>query len=345
MIISIKAISLTTALYLFLFVSSSSAQLSYQLNPEFGIYNSSSSFLQKESGLLIRIEGKLSYLYETENSSASLNVKARPELFGINKLLTSFKFKVGGEYERHEETFDWGLNLTRQLNEITNNNVHINYDIFSLQGHATFSPFEDFPITSIIGYAYQDVSSGSQQNLDLLFLDAKANHIFSPYSGLGYGLYFEKFSIETKQDNNYQNKIGRNSGYRIGPEIEFNLVKEFLINLQYSFLFHESDVTSFPSYEQCIKLVAGKILFQDVSAFILINFYLREYKDASSSADKLSILYTPINQENFINLKTTYDLSETLNVYLKGGYFKENLIYNNYTFEGWNFVVGIEISK
>ena len=345
MIKSHKAISLTTALYLFLFISSESAQISYQLNPEFGFYNSSSSFLQNESGLLTRIEGKLSYLYEADNYSASLNFKARPELFGLNRQLTSFKFKAGGEYERHEESFDWGLNLSRQLNEITNNDVHINYDIFSLQGNLSFSPVEDFPISSVIGYAYQNVSSGSEQNLDLVFCEAKANHTINPYLGLGYGLYYEKFKIENKQGNKYQPQTNSNSGYRIGPEVEFNFVKEFLINLQYRFLFHASDVTAFPSYEQWIKLVAGKILFQNVSAFILINFYLREYKTSSSSADKLSILYTPINQENFINFKTSYDLSETLNLYLKCGYFKENLIYNNYTFEGWNFVFGIELSK
>ena len=343
MIISNKVKSLIKAFYFLLFISSANAQLSYQINPEIGFYNSSSSLLKNENGLLTRIEGKLSYLYETDYSSASLNVKARPELFGLNSQLTSFKFKAGGEYVRHEETFDWGINLTRQLNGINNNNIHINYDIFSLQGNATFFPVEDFPISSVIGYAYQNVSSGSEQNLDLVFGEVKANQIISSYLRLGYGLYTEKFTIENNPGNNYRAGTGSNSGYRIGPEVELNYIKEFLINFQYRFLFHASDVTSFPSYEQWIKFVAGKILFQDVSAFILI--YLREYKNATSSADKLSILYTPINQENYINFKTTYDLSESLNLYLKGGYFRENLIYNNYTFEGWNFVFGVELSK
>ena len=345
MIMPMRRVSLSTAFYFFLFISSASAQLSYQLNSELGFYNSSTDVLREEKGLLARFEGKLSYLYETENTSVSFHVKARPEFYGFNKQLTSFKFKGGGEYSRREETFDWGINLSRQLNRITNNNIHINYDIFSLQGNTTLFSIQDFPISSVIGYAYQNVNSGGEQNLDLIFCEAKVNQIISPYFRMGYGLYGEKFSIENKPGNNYQIGTRNNSGYRIGPEVELNYLKEFIINFQYRFLFHASDVTLFPSYEQWIKLVAGKILLPEVSVFILINFYLREYKNASSTGDQLSILYTPINQENFINFKTTYDLTDALSLYLKGGYFRENLIYNNYSFEGWNFVLGIELSN
>jgi hypothetical protein len=334
----------TIALF-FLFATNLYAQLSYQFNSELGYYNSTSSVLREEEGLLTRLEGKLSYLYENDNSSASFNVKARPEFFGLNKQLTSFKFKGGGEYSRREDAFDWSINFSRQLNTLVNSSLHLNYDIFSLQGNATLFSIDDFPISSAIGYAYQNVNSGSEQNLDLIFFEAKINQIIDSYIRTGYGIYAEKFKIENDPGNNYQTGTGSNSGYRFGPEVELNYLKDFLINFQYRFLFHASDVTSFPSYEQWIKLVAGKIMMENISAFLLINIYLRKYKNVSSNSDQLSILYTPINQENYINFKATYDFSESFNLYFKGGYFKENLIYNNYSFEGWDFVIGIELSN
>jgi hypothetical protein len=340
-----KVISLTTVLCLILFVFPLYAQLSYQFNSELGYYNSTSSILQSESGLLTRLEGKLSYLYETDNSSVSFNLKTRPEFFGIKKQFTSLKFKADGEYSRHEETFDWNINLARQLNGITNEDVHIKYDIFTLQGNITLYLLPGFPITSTVGYSYQDVNAGIEQNLDLFYFEAKVNQIFSPYFRTGYGLYLEKFFIENRMDNNVQIGARINSGCRIGPEVELNYIKNLLINLQYRFLFHVSDATTFPSYEQCIKLVAGKIIVPDVSAFILINFYFRQYRYPSSPVDQLPILYTPINQENYINIKTTYDLSESLNIYLKGGYFRENIVFNGSSIEGWNFVFGIELSN
>ena len=193
-----KALLFSSVFYLFSFLTVTRAQLNYKLNSELGYYKSSSSVIQNDNGLLTRLEGKLSYLYETENSSASFNLKARPEFYGLNNHFSSLKFKAGGEYSSREENYEWSINLARQLNKITNTATDINYDIFSLQGNATFYQIEDFPVSTSFGYAYQNVNSGNEQNLDLLFCEAKLNHIFDSYLRTGYGFYAEKFLIENQ---------------------------------------------------------------------------------------------------------------------------------------------------
>ena len=345
MIMLNRRILLAAVFYLLLFSPFISAQFSYQVNAELGFYNSKSKFLYEENDLLARLEGKIAYIYEKDNTAASFQLKVRPEFYGFKKQLASFKFRGSGEYSRREDNFDWSINLSRQLNRIINDRTIINYDVFFLQGNVTLFSIPDLPISTNVGYAYQNVSSNAEQNLDLIFGEAKVNQVFSSYFRTGYGLYAEKFAIENKYSSGYQNINGSNSGYRVGPEVELYYLKDFIINCQYRFLFHASDATKFPSYEQWIKLVAGKILFPGVSAFILVNLYIRKFNAAETTNNRLSILYTPINQENYISFKTAYDLTDSINLYLKGGYFRENLIYNDYTFEGWNLVLAIELSN
>ncbi|MGD8781386.1 MAG: hypothetical protein PVH88_20775 [Ignavibacteria bacterium] len=330
----------------FLFCVPTSAQLLFKANAETGFNNSRGNSLNKGNNSLTRLETQLSYKYNQDNNSAIFQIKARPEFYGLDGDLTSFKFRGSAEFSRREASFNWGLSIFKHLNNISvSNTANINHDIFFFQADLTLFILNDLPIKSNLGYAYQSVNSEGKQEFDLLFGGAKVHQVFSSYFRTGYGFYIENFAIENKFTSDDQNTTESNKGYRFGPEVELYYLKDYIFNLRYRFLFHLSDQTNFLSYEQWIRLVTGKILFPRFSVFILVDYYLRKFKESGSSTGELPILYTPLNQENHISIKTGYDLTDKFEIYLKSSYSKEDLIYNNLSFEGWNFLLGIEFSN
>ena len=164
------------------------AQLNYRGNLESGFYKSKGDFLSNERDLLFALEGKLGYKFKEENTEASFELKARPEWFGSNKELFSFKFRGSGDFLRREENFDWGVGFTRHLNRISGNSLNVDYDIFSIQGNATFYWLDNTPVSTVIGYAYQNVGSTVRQDHDIIFAEGKIHKIFSSYFRTGYGL-------------------------------------------------------------------------------------------------------------------------------------------------------------
>jgi hypothetical protein len=300
-------------------------------------------FLSNESDLLFAIEAKLGYKIEKENTEAVFEVKVRPEWFGLNKNLYSFKFRGSGDFTRREENFDWGIGVTRHLNHISGGNVDIDYDIFSVQGNAAFYWFENLPVSFVLGYAYQNLGSSVRQDHDLIFAEGKVHDVFSSVFRTGYGLYVEKYFIQGETVVNYSKRNESNAGFRLGPEIEIYYLKDFVVNGQYRFLSHLSG-NSKTSYEHWIRLVAGKILSPGFSSFLLIDYYFRNIKNPIDSG-KINILYSPFNFENSISLKIGYDFSDRLELYIKGGYFRNDLVYNNYMFEGWDFLFGVEFNR
>lgn len=331
------------ASFLILIISSNiTAQFTIRGNLESGFYKFTGDFLTNERGMIAALEGKLGYKFKEENTEASFELKARPEWFGLNKELFSFKFRGSGDLFRREEIFDWGVGITRHLNRISGSSINIDYDIFSIQGNATFYWFENTPVSATLGYAYQNIASSIRQNHDIVFAEGKVHDIFSSFFRTGYGLYIEKFLIERETIVNYTKRNESNQGFRLGPELEIYYLKDFVINGQYRLLFHFSDKTKSTSYEHWVRLVAGKFLFSGFSTFLLVDYFWRNIK-AGDDSNGINILYSPFNVENNISLKIGYELSGTFELYLKSGYFRNDIVYNNYTFKGWNFLLGVEL--
>ena len=176
--------------------------------------------------------------------------------------------------------------------------------------------------------------------MDLFLLDAEINQQAFNGAKVVYGIYTERFFL----DDQYKTENINNKGWRIGPHISFDYLKTFLLNFDYRFLFHISEFTKSPSYEHWIRLVAGKLLMENWSVFVLTDYYFRKYTISKNLDDPYISLYTPINQDNRIYLKVAYSFSDILEIYFKTGYFRENL-YNNYFFAGWNILIGFEIGN
>jgi hypothetical protein len=330
---------------IFLFFLSSQnnfAQLSLRLNLEGGYYQSTSKSIA-ESGqkdATGRLDGEIGYKYINANEILSLKLRARPEIYGLNNNLKILKLRASAGYFSGNKDFTWGINLTGQKNNYSGRNVNLNFQdlIFMLESLTEISNNISLKLNS--GYGYQRISNDINQKMNLIFLDAEIIQRVFNNAKLGYGVYSERFFL----NNNYNIESTANKGWRLGPHVSFDYLRFFIINFDYRYLFHISEVTQSPSYEHWIRFVAGKLIAENWSVFVLTDYYFRKYTIKKYLESPYLYLYTPINEDNRIYLKLAYSISEIMEVYFKVGYFRENL-YNNYSFAGWNFLAGFEFEK
>ncbi len=337
--LSHTAILLTTITF-----SVVTAQINLQGNIETGFYKSAGDILTNKNDLLFALEGKFGYKYKMENTELFADLKLRPEFYTLKNELSTLTFRANGDLQRREKNFDWGLNIKRQFNKISGKDFDLSYDIFSLQGNTVFYWIENIPIAFLLGYAYQTIDSGTDQNHDIIYFEGKANSFLGSYLRFGYGFYVERFTIEGEITNNFIKTKEKITGYRVGPEVELYYLKDFVINGQYRLLQHISNRTEYPSFEHSIRMVAGKLMANGFSIFLLVDYCLRDIKRKEVD-ERISILYSPFNLENQISLKIGYDLSDTIELYIKGSYFHNDLVYKDYLFEGGNLLLGVELSN
>jgi hypothetical protein len=317
-------------------------QISWGIKTEAGYNFASGSGIVDSSDFLMGLDGEFGYLFEQDSRKASLTLKARPEFYGFKKDLISAKLRAITDFYQEEADFDWGINLTGQRNIFDGKDFNLTYDILILNTEASCFFIENIPFTLNLGYAYQAAKDQLEQNLDLFYFDLNFSNQID-FLRIGYGVYVERFNLLYEQSQ--QNLRNSNIGWRVGPQISLNYLRDWIFSAEYRFLMHYSQTTGTPSYDQWIRLLAGKIFLNNFSFFILADFYLQDYKIRNDSTKILPVLYTPIDQENNFYIKIGYDLSEVFAVYIRSGYFKENLFLNNLSFSGWNILLGIELSN
>jgi hypothetical protein len=318
------------------------SQVDWRINGEAGFYNSSGDAVLKSSGFITRLDSFLKYKYEKETRNASIQLRFRPELYSANHPVSSIKLKADGDYYQMENDLTWGINMTAQRNYLNTRAIDFTYDIFSTAANAFWN---DLGLNTNMGYAYQFIEGRDDYGLDLLFLDLKLLQPFSPFTKLGYGFYIERFFVSNKITLTSDQSENENKGWRIGPELDFTYLKDIILSFDYRFLFHESKFTKYLSYEHWIRIVAGRIFFSYLSAFLLVDYNFYKFVKSQNYVEAITPLYTPLNLENKVYLKIAYDLSDNIEVYTKTGYFRENLYEDKLSLEGWNAVIGIELNK
>jgi len=183
----------------------------------------------------------------------------------------------------------------------------------------------EITINSTIGYAFQDLKSELRQTSDLIIL--KSAFLFKENNFLNYstGIYIENFDINYQSSFYYTLNQEQNKGYRYGPEFQIRYLKQVLLNIEYRFLMHDSDFTSYPSYEHWIRMMFIETITKKLSAILFVDYFDRHFQSKTESF----ALYSNISAENQLYLKISYDLNKMTEFYTKYGYFRENLFFDD----------------
>ena len=321
------------------------AQIKIGGSIETGFYKAEGTQSVEQNDLFTGLDGKLGYNYKNEKRSASIKFRVRPEFYGFYNQLNTFKLRGDASYLQNENTFTWGVNLADQKYNIKSNSFNLTYNTFILSGNAESYLWGSLPANLTVGYAYQDIGYSGEQNLDLFFGELKLFQLLNENMKLGYGLYIEKFSVTGRSSDPFTIPGKENNGWRFGPAVSYNYLGNVVINFEYRFLFHNSEYTYSSSIEHWVRLVAGKLISSRFSVFALIDYYIRNFKYKPDAENYSYLLYTTMNFDNRIFLKLSYEISNSVELYLRSGYFKENLYSNKYNYDGWNALIGIDLSN
>ena len=310
-----------------------SAQIKYSVGVGSGLYFTGQSAVYDNSQKYFTGLLKLDYNIKEKDYKAGFDIFALPELYGSDELVRSLKLKIDADYYEAHENFTWGIEFSKKYYLFNSFDVDNTFDIYFVQPSIEWRLTDDIPVKTSVGLAYQDISGGYSQKSDLFYLDNRLFHYFNAFTHLSYGFYLERFGLNSTKTNN---------GWRIGPIFTFNHLKSFVLNLEFKYLLHTSKLTNKFSHESVIRLMAGKFLLPNLSAFLIADY---DWRNISYSDSSDVLPYSLIDSENNIHVRLGYNVSKVTELYLKGGYFNQDYLNNNLSLKGWNIVAGVKFGN
>lgn len=332
---------------LFLLTETAFSQLNSRLDLEAGYFNIHNPVLMNEENILLRAEGELSYNYSGDNSPFSSLVSIRPEWSGVEAEMRSLKMGAQAGYYNETNAFGYGFASAVRRNRYYIYKPAISHDLLSFQGDFNCKLPAEAILRLIPAYYRQIISYQSRQTADLLSLNLSAGKSFIQGLNSEGGIYTEFFSVREKPIGSYPGKETFAPGWKIGPEVNFTYSEECIVTLRYHLLFINSRNTGFPSYEQMLRFMAAVMPEENISIMLLADYYWHKIKVRNGTNDaEASILnFSPLNYENRILLKIGYDVTENLEVYIRTGYTRQNLLNDNFSEKSWSLMFGLSLMK
>jgi len=315
----------------------------WRLSGETGIYQFQDITNSRFQSGLLRLEGSVDYNKIQRTSDWKFRFKIKPEFYHSHSVFSSLKFFFSGQYTNKMSRGNWGVSLDTRRFYYYNENKNFSFDLMNINGFLLRSIRKHTYIFFNTNYLYRDVSNSFDQSLDAIAGEFKLIVPQLKLCDTGIGLYAERFNIQEREFYIDSKQNTKNSGRRYGPEISIDLRGKSLLSAVYRFLFHQSEITRQPSYEHQVRVLFGKLLSDRWAIFFLVDYYFNKFTLINET--NTNLLYSPVDNENIINLKLEYDINQTVSFYLKTGYMKENLIYSGFSTQGWQSVLGFQLKK
>lgn len=312
------------------------AQVDAKINAESGIYSDSLTNFKNSIKSLSRLNGSIKYSYFQDSTESSILIKAGTDFYTSE--MYTWKLNLAGNYLFRSGNIIWKGLLNYSNNSYLYNSINSSYNIFTFLAGAEFA-ISDFPLNLLAGYSSQNIQLKENSYFDFFSIDVTSSKIFSDNFYLDYGFLIQDFSLNDDLSNVKNISV---NGWNFGPQIKIGFIKDFLVNLDYKFLFYQSNSTTYPSTEHQIEFIAGLFLSTNLSLFLLIDYNIRKLNFTNTFKKENLVFFIPSKSENQFAVKSSYSISKAIKPYLKVGYFDDNLIVKNYKFRGINILIGME---
>jgi len=315
-----------------------SAELDLRISGEAGLYRTQTSLQNSEVNFLSRFSGWLK-LQETVNRSAwNLSLQLKPEFYQGDLSYTVLKFISRGQYSQAKNSWQWGLGFDARKYSYFSINQNSSFDFFKLEGFFSNHFFRKFNFSLIPAYYYRDLTT---QQLDAFSSEFNFSAISGNKFTFGLGGYLENFRLSADLFPGLATARQSNAGWRYGPEFTLYYLKKIYFSLRYVFLWHHSEITVSPSYEQYLRLFISRKIVKDWMVFFVVDYFWNDIRLQNQQEEML--LYIPFENENHIDLKLEKLIQK--NIFLSGriGYFKDNYILPEFSVKGWQAIIGLEL--
>lgn len=313
----------------------SSGQIKLKLSAESGAFFSSE--IEGEKKWQNRFNLKAAYKKRDAESTLEAEIGFRPELIGVDNQLRILTGEIRSRYSRIAKLFNWrfllsgmGQSFTASLYDYQNEILNISFQI----DNARFLPKKLFIQT---GYSFRNSKFEYYREMDLLYLKTGLNFPLKKFSSITVMAHIDRFIVqEDKRLRYFVDKI-KNRGFRIGPELNINYIRNVILKGDYKFFYHHSEITKDFSFEQFFQIAAGFRIFPNFMLFLMINYYNSHFNKIESND-----LYFPPKYENSVSFKLSYKLESKLKLYLRSAYSSYNFSDGSNALDGFSILLGLE---
>ena len=287
--------------------------------------------------LLIRWIGRLSYAQKFENNYINIKGRISPDLYGSG--LDASALKLGGEINLggNLKLVNWQANISSRNYYYRSDRFNdVTFNIFQLGFRLSHTISNKYSLNAGVDYFYRQNAEQPRNEIDDYRYSIAGVYKLNPSNILSCELVIEKFLIQRRKTIFPQNE---NKGVRIGPVISYNHRSKHLINLSYESMNHTTELFDEEYWEHRIHVLWGYYFTKTWSVFLLANYLFRP--DQHPDETMIELTYTSANNETGYHLKLGYDFTKRTEIYLKAGYTKDELLYQNTDLAGWQYLIGM----
>jgi hypothetical protein len=318
-------------------VFSNAAELDVRLSGETGLYQAKSSTQNSSADFISRFSGWLKLQESTPTSGWNLSLQLKPEFYLGNFGYSALKFISKGQFHQKKKSLQLGMGFDARKYSYFSLSRNSTFDFFKFEGFLSTLIHRKLNLTLSPSYYYRDLST---QKLDAFSGELSLNALPANNLNMGLGTYLENFRLSADLYPVFSANRQTNDGWRWGPELTFVYLKKVYFNLRYIFLWHQSEITVSPSFEQYLRLFISRKIIKEWIIFFVIDYF---WNDIGLQADQNgALLYIPFENENHIDLKLEKLIEQNLFLSARIGYFKDNYILPEFSLEGWQVLIGLE---
>jgi len=287
--------------------------------------------------LLIRLIGRVTYSQKFENNFINIKGRISPEFYGSP--FDASAYKLGGEINLGGKfkSFHWQTSISSRNYYYRSDRFNdVTFNIFQIGLTINRTISDKVIISGLIDYFYRDNAEQPRNKIDSYQYTISGMYRLNQKNSLSFDLCVETFIIDRISTVYPENK---NEGIRIGPALRFNHRSKHLLNLSYELMHHTSEIFTSDYWEHRINILWGHYLTKKWSVFLFTNYLFKP--DQHPDETMIELTYTPANNETGYHFKLGYDISKRAEIYVKIGYTKDELLYQNTDLAGWQYLLGM----
>ncbi|MBN2425842.1 MAG: hypothetical protein JXR46_05210 [Calditrichaceae bacterium] len=325
-----KLIFLVIPVIIFHFIPLYCGELKLQLGTESGIMNSDES----SARTVLRLLGRFNYQQPTSKGALSVKIRITPEGYYANQNRYILRHNADIAYNLPQSKSAWKfcLSAKNQVYALSSSDEFVQ-NVLITEGKYNKFLRENLTFCTGLSFVIRTMHSAPSQKLTAVQLTPGMEFGISKHSSFKTIIYLESFDIKGNERKNF--------GWRFGPQIIFQSKNISIFNICYQLIFTDNSQQKKIFPEQHIDVLWGRPFYKKWAVFFYINYYLLHEYDPDVLPE---IVYTPINTQNWIYIQLGYDITRRIELYNRNGYFYEEVRYGAQKIEGWQTLLGFNIS-
>ena len=272
-------------------------------------------------------------------------MKLKPEIFaGTNGFLKETLILRSNYKKKYKKSiFNLSLYYSKQIFDIEAVKNIYDYTNFELIYYIPLS--SKLKLISISRFGYVKSENDNPFKIKIPNFTVHSDYFISSKLHIKSGLYFEYFNHSFSNENfmvvdqTQEERIYQE--IKTGPDFEIIYSSNYIMKFSYTALkvFPQNKNSNF--YEQGFTGLISFNFLKKWDAMFFAAYYIKHL----DKEDSLNTKYLPMNSENKIHLKISYNFSRSKNVFMKAGYFNDRLVEDSDVFSGLQGSVGVELRK